>query len=633
MSSPLENSKWILRSGLLCAALLATGCMKPLTNGQTVIDPSHDGAPDPTEVYNPEVFKQSWREDASPKTDIDLGEMLPERRAQPAAKVRLQGDLPDVMMDDEPVRGDEPGSVAATPRDRATVAPTGGATGTPATRGQTPAPETELPATSATTAEEPAARRRFQPIPAPKDTTTQTGVTAPTARTTGVTGATGPSVPRGQRGGVTAATAAPTGPMVSQPAATGARQGQTAASGRPAGVTAPTARVTGTTSATGPMVSRTTGVTAATASTDVSGRRRFRPVPRPEAKPGVTAATGVAAPSGTVTAPSGQVTAPSGKVTAPSGKTTATAPSGKTTVTAPTGRATSPRTRTRTSPKTEEKPQVAVPTPAERETNKPATTTTTPPADGYSVRVADNRDIAETGTITPTIYFLAVVDEDKESCADKVGMYLTNGSVAMTVCRRTASFCSEQGSCLIKKGGKWQTFNIVRRVNGIDRYVLISDGCTYGYGVRNICLDPFYSVAADLSVYDPGDVIFIPKLRGLKLPNGQRHDGYVIVRDQGRGIKGRGRFDFFSGAMNWGDGTNPFVKVRLNDKNTDMTYHKVAGDLAARVKAKRGYPKLPSRGAVHSALNQGNTRGVPTSPLAQPGGEVQAGHGTDEHPR
>lgn len=236
-----------------------------------------------------------------------------------------------------------------------------------------------------------------------------------------------------------------------------------------------------------------------------------------------------------------------------------------------------------------------------------------------SVPAATGKDIAETGSMTPTIYFLAVIDEDKESCDDKLSLHLTDGSVRMKVCRRTLSFCAEQGSCLIKKSGRWTTFNVVRKVNGIDQFTEIKNGCVYGYGVKNICLDPFYSVAADLNIYDPGDVIYIPKLRGMALPNGQKHDGYVIVRDRGRSVIGKGRFDFFSGGVNWRTSSNPFVQLKLNDKNTDVEYHRVAGELAQTVKAKRGYPHLPLRGLVMTSLMDSNTKGVPTSPIAQPG--------------
>lgn len=235
---------------------------------------------------------------------------------------------------------------------------------------------------------------------------------------------------------------------------------------------------------------------------------------------------------------------------------------------------------------------------------------------GFAVEKPNEGDISEHGNLTPTIYFLAVVNEDNANCSsdEKMGLFLTSGERRMSICTRSLSFCSEQGSCMIRKGGRWSTFNVMKRVDGVDYYQEIKDACIYGYGVRNICLDPFYTVAADLDIYNPGDVIFVPKLRGLALPNGAKHDGYLIVRDQGRGVKGRGRFDFFSGGMNWKQGDNPFVRMGLGG-DTSHDYMKVSGDLARRVRAKRGYPVLPQSGVIRGTVNAENTKGVPTSPL------------------
>lgn len=67
------------------------------------------------------------------------------------------------------------------------------------------------------------------------------------------------------------------------------------------------------------------------------------------------------------------------------------------------------------------------------------------------------------------------------------------------------------------------------------------------------CLIPFFSVAADLHYYRPGTIISIPALRGkfVQLPGVglRRYPGYFIVQDTGVAIRGRARFDFFTGTM------------------------------------------------------------------------------------
>lgn len=131
---------------------------------------------------------------------------------------------------------------------------------------------------------------------------------------------------------------------------------------------------------------------------------------------------------------------------------------------------------------------------------------------------------------------------------------------------------------------------MANRVDGIDRYVEIPEGqCEYGYGVRNLCLDPFYTLAADLTIYQPGDVIYMPALRNLALPDGSKHSGFLIVADQGRNITGAGRFDFFTGFMNWTDPNNSFANIQLSDKATRLKFIKITGTSAEHAKAARNF--------------------------------------------
>lgn len=162
------------------------------------------------------------------------------------------------------------------------------------------------------------------------------------------------------------------------------------------------------------------------------------------------------------------------------------------------------------------------------------------------------------------------------------------------VCPYTLSTCGEEGSCAIIKNGTRYAVNVLGRVKGQDHFIDIGKECPFGYGVRNICLDPFYTLAADLKIYKPGEVIFIPAVQGLGLPDGSKHDGFFVIRDEGRGVKGRGRFDFFTGYFRWNNSKNPFLKLKLGDTNSHHTYYRVKGARAEAVKAARGYPRLPA---------------------------------------
>lgn len=202
------------------------------------------------------------------------------------------------------------------------------------------------------------------------------------------------------------------------------------------------------------------------------------------------------------------------------------------------------------------------------------------------------------GVLKPTIYYFPTINEDQKKCdaKDRKTLHGAGGKELTQVCSSTEDICGEQGTCAVVQNGKTRTFNIIGRFKGQDRYFEISkDGCVFGYGVRSSCLDPFYTLAADLKIYKPGEVIFVPAVEGLELPDGSKHTGYFVIRDKGRGIVGRGRFDFFSGTLHWADSKNPFKKLGLGDVKTNIPYYRVSGVKASSVLKERSYPKLPRR--------------------------------------
>lgn len=178
--------------------------------------------------------------------------------------------------------------------------------------------------------------------------------------------------------------------------------------------------------------------------------------------------------------------------------------------------------------------------------------------------------------------------------------------------------CDMQGVCFLKKGSKLVGYNFIKKRFGTSIYAEVdSSRCPYGYGVwskehnRSICMDPYRSIAADNRYHAPGTVLFFPALKGLELPDLTKHDGYMVVRSTGGAIKGRDRFDFYTGLCE-----NPGVKSMLcknhsftqnlvsqgfgqttklahNKKGCFYTYYKVPESLRNVVLAKRNYPDLP----------------------------------------
>lgn len=207
-----------------------------------------------------------------------------------------------------------------------------------------------------------------------------------------------------------------------------------------------------------------------------------------------------------------------------------------------------------------------------------------------------NEDFVFLGDLSPTIYFHPVIRDEGANCGALSTLHGERGSELMKVCQKTLAECTMEGSCQISRRSQVRSFNYRGKSNGHAVFFEITaDECSFGYGVQSSCLDPFYTVAADLRFHKPGDVLYVPKLAGTEMPDGSKHSGYMIVRDSGGRIKGRHRFDFYSGTLRWNDPRNPFFKMKLSDQERRFSYFKVKGETAQSVREKRGYPKLPDR--------------------------------------
>jgi len=223
-----------------------------------------------------------------------------------------------------------------------------------------------------------------------------------------------------------------------------------------------------------------------------------------------------------------------------------------------------------------------------------------PPSDANGLRLTSH-EIAESGSVKPTVYYSPKIDEDESTCpkGSRVSLRDAAGTAIVTVCQRTRNICLMEGACEITQDKHVYALNYSGERNGRSVYVPIpQDGCRFGFGVRESCLDPYYTLAADLTKYSPGDVIYVPAVVGLEMPNGSKHNGFFIIRDKGRRIRGRGRFDFFTGFLNWRDGQNPFSRIGISDQNTHIPYYQVTGPRADQIRAQRAFPQLPAHTAV-----------------------------------
>lgn len=102
--------------------------------------------------------------------------------------------------------------------------------------------------------------------------------------------------------------------------------------------------------------------------------------------------------------------------------------------------------------------------------------------------------------------------------------------------------------------------------------VVSAKNCPTAFGAAGKCLIPYMSVAADRKYYSMGDIIEMPNLKGrlINLPGGKSfiHPGYLIVQDVGGDIKGKNRFDMYTGLFDHNDPDNAFG----TNSQKDMVY-------------------------------------------------------------
>lgn len=204
---------------------------------------------------------------------------------------------------------------------------------------------------------------------------------------------------------------------------------------------------------------------------------------------------------------------------------------------------------------------------------------------------------SSSGTLlSPTIYYKPTIHLNKTKCPSNSlrDIKTPDDRILQTVCGEDFKLCLRQGSCFIEDQGKVTSFNYHSMKNGEPRFIEVDiKKCPYGYGVKGNCLDPYYSAAADLKYYSVGDVIFIPRLVGAELPSGLIHDGYIIIRDAGGGVKGSERFDFFTGFLSHLSRENTFARLGFGDPKNQFEFRRASESEAKAVRAKRNYPGLP----------------------------------------
>lgn len=211
-------------------------------------------------------------------------------------------------------------------------------------------------------------------------------------------------------------------------------------------------------------------------------------------------------------------------------------------------------------------------------------------------------DISKPRYSISTVYYIPVYSEEssKRNCQpqDLKNVKEVSGKVLARLCPAEIGNCALQGSCYYSNLGSvillahHKVNPDMKSIDDGSYFFKISSRnqtCPQGVGIKNICLDPYHSIAADPAYYAAGDVIFVPDIVGTVLPDGSIHDGFFTVRDSGHAIKGIDRFDFFIG-FDRPNSNHIFYKKGLSSKESRLIYYRAMPIKQAQVKAERQFP-------------------------------------------
>ena len=145
------------------------------------------------------------------------------------------------------------------------------------------------------------------------------------------------------------------------------------------------------------------------------------------------------------------------------------------------------------------------------------------------------------GRFRVTYYWVAEEDERYDALERSEPLLDRQGRVLARVSRAFRQAIELEGTGRLRDG---RVLNVAGRVAGELRFVEILE--PYGLGVESRPLEPFISVAADLSALGVGDRLRIEEFAGFLRPDGRVHDGMFRVDDTGSAIRGK-RIDVFIG--------------------------------------------------------------------------------------
>ena len=170
---------------------------------------------------------------------------------------------------------------------------------------------------------------------------------------------------------------------------------------------------------------------------------------------------------------------------------------------------------------------------------------------------------ARVGRAIVTFYW--TIDESSSRYHLKTTTVLRDpaGNVIAQTSKRFKRDLVKQGTGVLRDG---RTVYYWRRVDGESRFRVTRS--RWGLGSTGCPLVPYRTVAVDPHFVKLGSKIYIPQLKGARLPNGTIHDGMFIAGDRGR-FRGA-HIDLFAG--DGARGARPFIRKGYGSRSHVTVY-------------------------------------------------------------
>jgi 3D (Asp-Asp-Asp) domain-containing protein len=175
-------------------------------------------------------------------------------------------------------------------------------------------------------------------------------------------------------------------------------------------------------------------------------------------------------------------------------------------------------------------------------------------------------NLKKIGDLKPTFYWVAL--ENSDGAAKKNSLKDVSGNTLAIVADKFLKDLRMEGTGRLQDGRIINFHARVRDPRAEIRWRICPPSAPYGYGLGDLSLRPFHSVAVDPDVIPIPSRVYIPAAKGAPLPDGTLHDGYFEAVDIGEAIQNK-RIDVFT---SMGDQSRYFESYGLSNMKATAVY-------------------------------------------------------------